>query len=57
MRVEQAYVSTLGHEVVDTFYVTAPDGTKLTDPEVVAARGCAARALWRSTAVVRFRSG
>ncbi len=36
VRVEQAYVSTLGHEVVDTFYVTAPDGTKLTDPEVVA---------------------
>jgi len=35
VRVEQAYVSTLGHEVVDTFYVTAPDGTKLTDPEVV----------------------
>ena len=29
VRVEQAYVSTLGHEVVDTFYVTAPDGTKL----------------------------
>ncbi len=37
VRVEQAYVSTLGHEVVDTFYVTAPDGTKLTDPTVVAA--------------------
>jgi len=36
VRVEQAYVSTLGHEVVDTFYVTAPDGTKLTDPDVVA---------------------
>jgi UTP:GlnB (protein PII) uridylyltransferase len=35
VRVEQAYVSTLGHEVVDTFYVTAPDGTKLTDPDVV----------------------
>ena len=32
VRVEQAYVSTLGHEVVDTFYVTAPDGAKLTDP-------------------------
>jgi [protein-PII] uridylyltransferase len=31
VRVEQAYVSTLGHEVVDTFYVTTPDGTKLTD--------------------------
>ena len=36
VRVEQAYVSTLGHEVVDTFYVTAPDGTKLTDRDVVA---------------------
>jgi [protein-PII] uridylyltransferase len=35
VRVEQAYVSTLGHEVVDTFYVTAPDGTKLTDPDEV----------------------
>jgi [protein-PII] uridylyltransferase len=35
VRVEQAYVSTLGHEVVDTFYVTAPDGTKLTDPDAV----------------------
>ena len=35
MRVDQAYVSTLGHEVVDTFYVTAPDGAKLTDPDVV----------------------
>jgi [protein-PII] uridylyltransferase len=31
VRVEQAYVSTLGHEVVDTFYVTTPAGTKLTD--------------------------
>jgi [protein-PII] uridylyltransferase len=37
VRVEQAYVSTLGHEVVDTFYVTAPDGTKLTDPDAVTA--------------------
>jgi [protein-PII] uridylyltransferase len=37
VRVEQAYVSTLGHEVVDTFYVTAPDGTKLTDPSEVTA--------------------
>jgi [protein-PII] uridylyltransferase len=35
VRVEQAYVSTLGHEVVDTFYVTSPRGTKLTDPDVV----------------------
>jgi [protein-PII] uridylyltransferase len=36
VRVEQAYVSTLGHEVLDTFYVTAADGTKLTDPDAVA---------------------
>lgn len=36
VRVEQAYVSTLGHEVVDTFYVTARDGTKLHDLDVVA---------------------
>lgn len=36
VRVEQAYVSTLGHEVVDTFYVTAVDGTKVTDPDRVA---------------------
>jgi [protein-PII] uridylyltransferase len=36
VRVEQAYVSTLGHEVVDTFYVTSPEGDKLTDPDVVA---------------------
>jgi [protein-PII] uridylyltransferase len=36
VRVEQAYVSTLGHEVIDTFYVTSPDGAKLTDPHVVA---------------------
>src|SRR5439155_17095377 len=36
VRVEQAYVSTLGHEVVDTFYVTTPDGVKLTDPDAVA---------------------
>jgi [protein-PII] uridylyltransferase len=34
-RVEQAYVSTLGHEVVDTFYVTAADGTKLSAPNIV----------------------
>jgi [protein-PII] uridylyltransferase len=31
VRVEQAYVSTLGHEAVDTFYVTRPDGSKLRD--------------------------
>jgi [protein-PII] uridylyltransferase len=36
VRVEQAYVSTLGHEVVDTFYVTTTDGAKLTDPNLVA---------------------
>jgi [protein-PII] uridylyltransferase len=36
VRVEQAYVSTLGHEVIDTFYVTDADGAKLTDPGVVA---------------------
>jgi [protein-PII] uridylyltransferase len=35
VRVEQAYVSTLGHEVVDTFYVTAADGTKVSDPHAV----------------------
>jgi [protein-PII] uridylyltransferase len=35
VRVEQAYVSTLGHEVVDTFYVTTADGAKLTDPDIV----------------------
>jgi [protein-PII] uridylyltransferase len=36
VRVEQAYVSTLGHEVVDTFYVTTRDGAKVTDPDLVA---------------------
>ena len=36
VRVEQAYVSTLGHEVVDTFYVTGIDGKRLLDPGVVA---------------------
>jgi len=36
VRVDQAYVSTLGHEVVDTFYVTSPEGAKLTEPDVVA---------------------
>ncbi len=35
VRVQQAYVSTLGHEVVDTFYVTASDGTQVRDPELV----------------------
>ena len=39
-RVEQAYVSTLGHEVVDTFYVTDVDGKKLADAsEVESIRG------------------
>jgi [protein-PII] uridylyltransferase len=37
VRVEQAYVSTLGHEVIDTFYVTTPEGAKVTEPDVVAA--------------------
>ncbi|MDQ1429701.1 MAG: [protein-PII] uridylyltransferase [Actinomycetota bacterium] len=37
VRVEQAYVSTLGHEVVDTFYVTGPDREKLVAPEIVTA--------------------
>jgi [protein-PII] uridylyltransferase len=37
VRVEQAYVSTLGHEVIDTFYVTSPDGSKLTDGGTIAA--------------------
>ena len=32
VRVDQAYVSTLGHEVVDTFYVTLADGAKLDRP-------------------------
>jgi [protein-PII] uridylyltransferase len=36
IRVEQAYVSTLGHEVVDTFYVTGADRSKIVDPETVA---------------------
>jgi UTP:GlnB (protein PII) uridylyltransferase len=36
VRVEQAYVSTLGHEVVDTFYVTDPDGGKLDDADALA---------------------
>jgi [protein-PII] uridylyltransferase len=36
VRVEQAYVSTLGHEVIDTFYVTTPEGAKVSDPAVIA---------------------
>src|SRR5207253_2230795 len=35
VRVDQAYVSTLGHEVVDTFYVTLGDGGKLADPDAI----------------------
>jgi len=31
--VRRAKVATLGHEVVDSFYVVAPDGTKLTDAD------------------------
>lgn len=34
--VRRAKVSTLGHEVVDSFYVVAPDGAKLSDPEHLA---------------------
>jgi hypothetical protein len=30
-------VSTLGHEVVDTFYVTGPEREKLVAPEIVTA--------------------
>jgi [protein-PII] uridylyltransferase len=37
VRIEQAYVSTLGHEVVDTFYVTGTDRQKLIDGQIVAA--------------------
>ena len=32
VRVDQAYVSTLGHEVVDTFYVTRADGAEAHRP-------------------------
>ena len=56
MRVEQAYVSTLGHEVVDTFYVTTPDGAKLTDPDVVTGLEDALLARRLTPSVVRFRS-
>ena len=62
VRVEQAYVSTLGHEVVDTFYVTAPDGAKLTDPDIVTELEDALLAALSTGArrpppvVVRFRS-
>jgi [protein-PII] uridylyltransferase len=37
LRVEQAYASTLGHEVIDTFYVTGPGGEKVVDGEIMAA--------------------
>jgi [protein-PII] uridylyltransferase len=37
IRVDRAFVSTLGHEVADTFYVTGEDGTKITDPARVTA--------------------
>ena len=36
LQVQQAYVSTLGHEVVDTFYVTGVAGEKLFDPGAIA---------------------
>jgi [protein-PII] uridylyltransferase len=39
VRVDQAYVSTLGHEVVDSFYVTRADGAKLTDAETISVIG------------------
>lgn len=35
VRVEQAYVSTLGHEVVDSFYVTDAPGGRIEAPEAV----------------------
>jgi [protein-PII] uridylyltransferase len=35
LRVHRAFVSTLGHEVVDTFYVTRPDGAAVSDPGLV----------------------
>lgn len=35
VRVEQAYVSTLGHEVVDSFYVTDASGGRIEAPEAV----------------------
>ncbi len=36
LRVHRAFVSTLGHEVVDTFYVTGNDGEPARDPAVLA---------------------
>ena len=35
--VVSAKVATLGHEVVDAFYVRGHDGAKITDPESLAA--------------------
>jgi [protein-PII] uridylyltransferase len=35
LRVHRAFVSTLGHEVVDTFYVTAADGAPVHDASVL----------------------
>jgi [protein-PII] uridylyltransferase len=35
VRVEQAYVSTLGHEVVDSFYVTDATGGRIETPDAV----------------------
>ena len=35
VRVEQAYVSTLGHEVVDSFYVTDASGGRIESPDAV----------------------
>ena len=36
LRVHRAFVSTLGHEVVDTFYVTGVGGDPVVDPTVLA---------------------
>ena len=36
LRVHRAFVSTLGHEVVDTFYVTGVDGEPVHDQGVLA---------------------
>ena len=35
VRVEQAFVSTLGHEVVDSFYVTDAAGGRIESPDAV----------------------
>jgi [protein-PII] uridylyltransferase len=53
VRVEQAYVSTLGHEVADTFYVTGPDGAKLADALTLAEIGPAVLAALSSSDVVQ----